>query len=247
MSYITALGLANPSNRFSQSTIADFMIKAMHLNNNDASRLRALYRATGIDSRHSVLDDYGRTEHYTFFGNDGNMEPFPTTQDRLSVFRQHALALSVLSAKQCIARAKGVKIDEITHLVVVSCTGMYAPGLDIDLIHSLGLRKDVQRTCINFMGCYAAFNAIKLADSFCTSTPGAKVLVVCTELCSIHFQKQHTEDNLLANALFADGSAALLVEGHPRPGLNLKPVAFYCDVAEEGEKDMAWSVGNLGF
>jgi prepilin-type processing-associated H-X9-DG protein len=124
---------------------------------------------------------------------------------------------------------------------------MYAPGLDIDLIHSLGLRKDVQRTCINFMGCYAAFNAIKLADSFCKSAPDARVLVVCTELCSIHFQKDYTDDNLLANALFADGSASLLIEGQARSGLNLHPLAFYCDVSPEGEKDMAWSVGNMGF
>jgi prepilin-type processing-associated H-X9-DG protein len=88
---------------------------------------------------------------------------------------------------------------------------------------------------------------LKLADSFCNGAPEARVLVVCTELCSIHFQKERTDDNLLANALFADGSAALLVEGRPRKGLNLKPIAFYCDVAPEGEKDMAWSVGNLGF
>jgi prepilin-type processing-associated H-X9-DG protein len=247
MSYITALGLANPANRFSQSTIANFMIKAMELNDHDATRLRALYRATGIDCRYSVLEDYGKTEHFTFYGNQGGMAPFPTTQDRLALFRRHALDLSLLSVQQCLARLKNFRLEEITHLVVVSCTGMYAPGLDIDLIHSLGLRKDVQRTCINFMGCYAAFNAIKLADSFCKSSPDAKVLVVCTELCSIHFQKEHTEDNLLANALFADGSAAMVVEGKARPGLNLTPVGFYCDVAPEGERDMAWSVGNMGF
>jgi len=124
---------------------------------------------------------------------------------------------------------------------------MYAPGLDIDLVKSLNLSSSVNRLCINFMGCYAAFNAIKLADSFCAADPKAKVLIVCTELCSIHFQKEFTEDNLLANALFADGAAALLIEGEPRRGVNLKPVSFFCDLAPEGEQDMAWTVGDLGF
>jgi alpha-pyrone synthase len=247
MSYITSLGLANPIHRFSQSTIADFMVRALKLDGAGAAKLRALYRASGIDSRYSVLDDYGRKDQFTFYGNDEGLEPFPTTQERLGLFRKHALELSLRSSRECLSKPKSVTAADITHLVVVSCTGMYAPGLDIDLIHSLGIRKDVQRICINFMGCYAAFNALKLADSFCHSSADAKVLVVCTELCSIHFQKERTDDNLLANALFADGSAALLVESAPRPGLNLRPIAFYCDVAPEGEKDMAWSVGNLGF
>ena len=246
MSYITALGLANPSHRFSQSTIANFMVRALHLDEPAAAKLRALYRASGIDSRYSVLDDYGREDQFTFYGNDDGLEPFPTTQTRLELFRKHALDLSVRSSRECLSKRQTPPKD-ITHLVVVSCTGMYSPGLDIDLIHALELRKDIQRTCINFMGCYAAFNALKLADSFCHSMPDAKVLIVCTELCSIHFQKEKTDDNLLANALFADGSAALMVEGAPRPGLNLKPIAFYCDVASEGEGDMAWTVGNLGF
>jgi alpha-pyrone synthase len=247
MSYITSLGLANPENRFSQSAIADFMIRAMHLDDQKATKLRALYRASGIESRHSVLEDYGKLDHFTFYGNNDSLEPFPTTAERLTLFRKHAVELSKQSALRCLAPREGMMNQAITHLVVVSCTGMYAPGLDIDLMHELKLRRDVQRTCVNFMGCYAAFNALRLADSICGNAPEAKVLIVCTELCSIHFQKNHTEENLLANALFADGSASLLVEGKPRPGLNLRPLAFYCDVFSEGEKDMAWTVGNAGF
>jgi predicted naringenin-chalcone synthase len=123
---------------------------------------------------------------------------------------------------------------------------MYAPGLDIDIIHEIGLPSTIQRLCINFMGCYAAFNALKLADTFC-QTPGAKVLVVCTELCSLHFQKENNEDNFLANALFGDGSAALLVESEWAPGLNLKPESFYCDLSSEGGNDMAWTIEDVGF
>jgi prepilin-type processing-associated H-X9-DG protein len=247
MSSITSLGLANPSNKFSQSTIAKFMIRAMGLDEQQATRLRALYRASGIDYRYSVLEDYGKVDGFSFYSDIDGHEPFPSTHSRLELFRKHALQLSKQSALTCLANCGDLDVASITHLVVVSCTGMYAPGLDIDLVYELKLRSDIQRTCINFMGCYAAFNAIRLADSFCRNSPDAKVLVVCTELCSIHFQKEHTEDNMLANALFADGSASLMVEGKSRKGLNLRPEAFYCDVFKDGASDMAWTVGNAGF
>jgi predicted naringenin-chalcone synthase len=97
------------------------------------------------------------------------------------------------------------------------------------------------------MGCYAAFNALKLAHSFCGNDPQSKVLIVCTELCSLHFQKENTNDNLLANALFGDGSASILVEGTPRKGLNLKPEIFHCEIADSSLEDMAWTVGDVGF
>lgn len=247
MSFITSIGVANPEHKLSQSVIADFMVRAMQLDDNDARKLRSLYRLTGIETRHSVLSDYGKKEGFDFYSNTETLEPFPSTKQRLEVYRQHSLSLSVRAIENCLNHHDGFDKKSITHLVVVSCTGMYAPGLDIDLVKSLGLSSSVQRMCINFMGCYAAFNGLKLADTYCQANADARVLVVCTELCSIHFQKKNTEDNMLANALFADGSAALLVESTPRKGLNLKPIGFYCDLAMDGEQDMAWTVGDLGF
>ena len=244
MSYITAIGTATPSHQFSQSIIADFMVKAMHLDEDEARKLRALYRATGIETRYSVLADYGRSGGYEFYANSGDLNPMPSTKKRLEFFRKHAVELSCTSAMRAMHT---VGSKEITHLVVVSCTGLYAPGLDIDLIKALGLRPDIQRTCINFMGCYAAFNALKLANSFCGNQADAKVLIICTELCSLHFQNANTQDNLLANALFGDGSASLIVEGKPGKGLNLKPEIFHCDLLTDGEEHMAWTVGDLGF
>ncbi|MEY4930118.1 MAG: hypothetical protein RI909_842 [Bacteroidota bacterium] len=247
MSFITAIGTANPENKFSQSTIADFMVRAMQMDEQNARKLRALFRMTGIETRHSVIADYGKLDGYDFYSNSQNFEPVPSTGTRLLLYRQQALMLSVDAINQCLNKVSDFDKKSITHLIVVSCTGMYAPGLDIDLVKALGLPTDTQRLCINFMGCYAAFNGLKQADIICQSSAKAKVLVVCTELCSIHFQKENTDDNLLANALFADGSAALLVESSPRKGLNLKPVSFYCDLAPEGDQDMAWTVGDLGF
>jgi prepilin-type processing-associated H-X9-DG protein len=97
------------------------------------------------------------------------------------------------------------------------------------------------------MGCHAAFNALKIADAFCTSDKNARVLVVCTELCSLHFQRNSSDDNMLANALFADGSAAMMVEANPDGSLRLHLESFHNDLATGGIDDMAWTIGDLGF
>jgi len=247
MSFMTSIGTATPTHQLKQDAVAEFMVRAMQLGNGDERKLRVLFRASGIETRYSVVEDYGKTDDFHFFENTPGLEPFPSTRRRLELYRRHALALSLEAVHNCLSRVPAVKKDSITHLVVVSCTGMYAPGLDIDLIKALGLEASVERTCINFMGCYAAFNALKLAAAACDANPRSKVLVVCTELCSIHFQKENTDDNLLANALFGDGAAAALVEASPRHGTNLKLEQFHCDLATEGEHDMTWTVGDLGF
>lgn len=246
MSFITAFGTANPPNRFSQLALADFMVLSMQLSHDDERKLRTIFRATGIDSRYSVLADYGKSKDFDFYPNTPNFEPFPSTQKRLEAFREHALPLS-LAAIEKMKTSSSIELQKITHLIVVSCTGMYAPGLDIDLIKALNLPTTIQRTCITFMGCYAAFNALKVADAYCKAEANSKVLIVCTELCSLHFQKEPSENNLLANALFADGSAAVLVEAQSEQPIKLSLEHFHNDLAPEGEHDMAWSVGDLGF
>ena len=247
MSFITAIGTANPAHRINQSVIADFMERAMVLKNGDHRKMRAVFKLSGIDYRHSVLEDYGRSSDFSFYANTADMLPSPTTQDRLKVFHEQALQLSCASVGNLLEQYPDFKLASVTHLVVVCCTGMYAPGLDIDIVKHFGLRSTVQRTCVNFMGCYAAFNALKLANAFCGADKKAKVLIVCTELCSLHFQREPTEDNLLANALFADGSAAVLVEGETDRPLRLVPENFHSDISTDSERDMAWTVGNLGF
>jgi predicted naringenin-chalcone synthase len=247
MSYITAIGTANPPHRFEQATIAGFMVKAMKLDAGESRKLRTIFKAAGITTRYSVLEDYGKTSDFTFFSNTPNGEPFPATDKRMALFQQHALSLSLAAIENLCLKAPDADLKSITHLVVVTCTGMYAPGLDIELVDALGLSSSVQRTCITFMGCYAAFNALKVANAFCMADSNSKVLVVCTELCSIHFQHKPTDDNILANALFADGSSAVLVQGHKHGPKGLKCEAFHNDFAIEGQQDMAWQIGNHGF
>ncbi len=245
---ITSIGTANPAHKLEQNVIADFMESAHQLNGSQAQRLKALYRATGIKERYTVLEDYAKKSgEFEFFGNNPGMEPFPNTGKRMALYRTEALRLAISASKSCISASSHQGFEGISHIISVSCTGMYAPGIDIDLVNSLGIKKSVQRVCINFMGCYAAFNALKSAHAICLGQPNAKVLVVCTELCSLHFQKENKEDNYLANALFGDGAAAALVETISTSGKALAMKSFYCDLLPQGASDMAWTINNFGF
>jgi len=247
---ITGIGTANPEHRFAQSDILRFMVNAHLLEGDEARQLQVLYRASGIQYRHSVLEDYGRmSSEFSFYPPNSQLEPFPPLSARMKKYRETALPL-------CLRAVKNLEYDNkldpswaesVTHLVTVSCTGMYAPGLDLELTQKLGLPGTVHRTAINFMGCYAAFNALKMADTICRAEKNARVLIVCVELCTLHFQNKNEENNLLANALFADGAAAVLVQNDNGPGIALSPLNFHCDIDPSAENEMAWQIGDFGF
>ena len=124
---------------------------------------------------------------------------------------------------------------------------MYAPGLDIEIIRALGLPTSIRRTAVNFMGCYAAFNGLKIADVICRSDAHSSVLIVCLELCTLHFQKEKTGINMLANALFSDGCAAILVDSEPKSPISLEMKSFYSDLALEAGSQMTWNIADKGF
>ncbi len=248
-SHLCAIGTALPPHRLPQATIADFMIRALALDDAAARKLRVLYRASGIETRHTVVPDYGREPaDFEFYPPTANLEPFPTVSRRMAAYRAGAVPLATAAVRDCLAALPNVTVASITHLITVSCTGMYAPGLDIDLVTALGLPHTVQRTAVNFMGCYAAFNGLKLADALVRATPTARVLVVCVELCTLHFQKDLTDDHLLSNALFADGAAAALVVAESLgSGPTLALEAAHCALEPAGHAEMAWHIGDSGF
>ncbi len=249
-SYLGAIGTATPPHRLAQPTIAGFMAEALELDAGGTRKLRALYRVSGIEHRHSVLADYGRDNGtYEFFPNTPGLEPFPSVGLRMAAYRREALPLALAAVRDSLRQAPGIEAASLTHLITVSCTGMYAPGLDIELVTALALPPSVRRTCVNFMGCYAAVNALRLANDICRADPAARVLVVSVELCTLHFQKSHDPDHLVSNALFSDGAAACLVLGQPLPGPTpwLALQAFHCGLAPEGVRDMAWHIGDFGF
>ncbi|RAI84791.1 type III polyketide synthase [Algoriphagus yeomjeoni] len=242
---IVSIGVSNPGNPINQSAIASFMQKAHQLDEVESRKLGFLYRKSGITSRYSVLNDFEKSDpkDFSFFPNSKDFEPFPGTKARMEVFRQTAPNLCEEAVINCLSKSD-VKAQEITHLILVSCTGMMAPGVELALMKSLNLEDTVERYCIHFMGCYAAFTGLKLADKIVKAEPDAKVMLVCVELCTLHFQKEYVEDNILANSLFGDGAAAALVMRSEK-GLKIK--SYLSQVLRDGEEDMAWGIGDFGF
>ena len=164
----------------------------------------------------------------------------------MAIYKKYALPLCIKAINDCGVYSD--KKNKITHIITVSCTGMYAPGLDIEIINELKLPANTLRTSVNFMGCYAAINALRIADYICKSDKNATVLLVCVELCTIHFQKTKGEDAVLSNALFADGAAAMLVSNNNEVGkLSLAIETMYSEIINTGQKDMAWHINDFGF
>lgn len=167
---------------------------------------------------------------------------FPSTAQRMARFQAPALDL----AQEAVDRldlGPGERA-RITHLVVASCTGFAAPGLDYRLMRAAGLAQAIERTMVGFMGCFAAVNALRLARHIVRSEPGARVLVVNIELCSLHLQEQWELARMLSFLLFGDGASAALVTADPE-GLALG--AFRTEVAPDTEGLITWDIGDSGF
>lgn len=244
MSKILSIGTAAPAHKHKQEEILDFMQRVFALNENDQRKLKFLYRQSGIDTRYSIIPDYSLpATSWQFYSPSENLEPFPKLEARMQWYQQHAAQLSLKAIADCIENFSG---NPISHLITVSCTGMSAPGLDLELLELLRLPVTTFHTSVNFMGCYAAIHALKMADAFCKADKKTNVLIVCTELCTLHFQKEKTIDNMTSSMLFSDGAAAILVTGNEdQEGLTIDH--FYSTVAVKGKKDMVWELSSKGF
>jgi predicted naringenin-chalcone synthase len=241
---IISIGRAVPSHRLTQEKALSFMKR--HLNGYlEPSRVEALFRASSIENRYTVLEDYSLPGNYEFYENTAHLEPLPGTAKRMDAYRMHAPSLAGKAVKNCL-KDTHVTAENITHLITVSCTGMYAPGLDIDLINELGMGRNIHRYNINFMGCYAALTAMRMGDSICRSDDAAVVLIVCVELCSLHYQVPKSEEQALSNALFGDGAASILMK-NTEDQRGLRFLGSHTKVKTEGHSEMSWYIGDHGF
>lgn len=243
---ISSIGIANPPHRQSQTKVADFMASKLQLNSTENRRLKQVYAATGVEYRYSVLDDFNQPFDQTSFFPASQDDEFPETLQRMKIYQQNALPLATQAVQNCLSYINLDK-QQITHLITISCTGMSAPGLDIAIVKHLGLSSATHRTAINFMGCYGAFNGIKMAHGICKADPSAIVLLVSVELCTIHFQKKRTVDSFVSSALFADGCAAAIIQTNPAANKFLQLEHFHCDLIPQSDLEMTWDIGSQGF
>jgi predicted naringenin-chalcone synthase len=247
--YVHAIETAVPEHFYTQEFARQFMRRLYDGNPQAQKLIDRIYPASAIETRHTVIGDYDKQpEDYTFYPPTADLKPEPTTKVRNDLFITEAQRLSLAAARRLFDRFPDAR-EQITHVITVSCTGFSAPGFDFYLAKELPLSPDVHRFHLGFMGCYAAFPALKMADAICRSTPDARVLIVNVELCSVHMQQKEDVDVIVANGLFADGVSAALVSAHaddsPGPRLDLR--SFATRTAPDSEDDMAWSVGQTGF
>jgi len=166
---------------------------------------------------------------------------FPGTAERMRAYEQTAPLLAAQAVEKLLA---GEDPSAITHLVVTSCTGMSAPGLDLQLIERFALSPKIERSMIGFMGCYAAINALKLARHIIRSEPGAKVLAVNLELCTLHLHETQDVEEILSFLLFGDGCAAALISADPK-GVEME--SFHAALVPQTAELIRWNVRDAGF
>ncbi|MFN8484768.1 MAG: type III polyketide synthase [Anaerolineae bacterium] len=246
---LLGLGTAVPRYRYADADIGSWFAAALSGNRALSRWMRGVFVATGIETRHSCLPDVFGAPQESRYSPGRLLEDAATTAERMAVYEREAVVIGAAAAQRALSDSGDPSIGEtVTHLVVVSCTGFFAPGLDQAIAHALGLPPTVQRTLVGFMGCAAAFNGLRLADHIVRAQPSARVLVVCVELCSLHVQPQPTRTDLLVAALFADGAAACLVGAPPEDGRDHYALdSMYSMLAPGTGGHMVWQIGDHGF
>lgn len=258
---ILGLGLATPKVGLAQEAIADWAKGYCQPSEKQTRLLQVLYRSTGIQRRYSVLAEEG-TE-----ANSSAQLPFyappaissdlgPSTRDRMQRYAAEAVPLGSAAASRALKDAN-LAPAQIDYLITVSCTGFFAPGLDIGLIGALGLKPDVGRLHVGFMGCHGVFNALRQAKALCAENPRAHVLICAVELCSLHLQYGWDDQKLVSNSLFADGAAAVVLGAPPEAargssstGTNPVPwrvAALGSRIFPDATDAMSWNIGDHGF
>lgn len=238
--YINALGTAVPPYDIHQRFIdfADGLLESPL----DKRLFARMARLAGIEHRWSFLAPAQPGESESADGEGFYRRgAFPGTSTRMNRFEAEGLPL----CEQALGTlAEKVDLASATHLLLVSCTGFVAPGIDQRLIDRLGLDPGIERTMIGFMGCAAAVNGLRIAHHIVRSEPEARVLMLNLELCSLHFQQEGDLERLLSGLLFGDGCAASWITAEAS-GIAL--VDFRTVTLPESAELIRWRIGDQGF
>ncbi|HEV3003239.1 MAG TPA: type III polyketide synthase [Pirellulales bacterium] len=248
---ILGMGTALPPHVVSQSEAAELGRLVCCQTEEQASLLRVLYRRSGVKNRHSVLPHRKALDWVAPAGDaasavDAADRLGPTTRVRMQFYEEHASGLALTAAEAALCAA-AIEPAAISHLVTVSCTGFSAPGVDVALIRSLGLAATVERVHVGFMGCHGAINGLRVARGLAAEMPAARVLLVAVELCSLHYCYQWDPAQMVGNAVFADGAAALVAAHGNSTADAWRVLATGSCLLPDSQDAMAWQIGDHGF
>lgn len=246
---IVAIETGVPQHQYTQEQALAFMKAVPSYGDSERAFLDRIYPPSAIGCRYSAIADFGRSpQEYEFFSRSADLLPEPPLHERNAMYVATAPVIASEAASKALDAAPGVDRASVTHIVTASCTGFSAPGVDLAIQRGLGLPASTRRIHIGFMGCYAAIPALRTARDILGSDPEAVVLVVCVELCSLHFQLKPDREQMVANSLFADGAAAAVVV-HPdrSAGVGFDLLDFETALLDDSEQDMAWTIGSIAF
>lgn len=235
--FINAIETVVPQNEVHKKFLA---YAPSFLKPNEQKVFNRLAPKAQIETRFSVLKP---SELDTQLDEAGEFKrgKFPTTARRMQIYKENVFALASRALNPIFKKHPP---SSFTHLVISSCTGFYAPGLDLQIQKEFGMSPQLQRTIVGFMGCYAGVNALRVADAAVRADSSAKVLVVNAELCTIHMQEHYDVGGLLGFMQFADGCAVSVVSGE---STGLRLTEFYTDVASDASELITWHIGDQGF
>lgn len=249
---IRGLGTAIPEQTIGQADAAEIAQTFVYDNRENAGLLSMLYRMTRVRQRGSVLLEEPNGDRYrqSFYPAAATTtDRGPATALRMQRYSAHAAPLALAACRRALDEAE-IGPQQITHLITVSCTGFDAPGVDVRLVKELGLPANVGRVHVGFMGCHGALNALRVAQAFAEADAAARVLVCAVELCSLHYAYGWDPEKIVANALFADGAAALVASAdnsHGDAGDEWRVAASGSCLLPDSQDEMSWRIGDNGF
>jgi len=245
---ILSLATAVPAFSFTQEEITNTLIDMLSVDDQNTKMIQKLHQNSEIYRRHSVISDFKKTRsEWDFWGKDFPKK-IPGMSQRNALYEIEAPKLACEAVKKALENWGG-DLQDITHIIAISCTGLIAPGIEFMIMREFNLNPSVQRLGINFMGCFGAFKGLSVANSFAKENPNHRILVVCVELCTLHFQVEQTHDNMLANSLFSDGAAAMIIGANPKAHeKSLWEIGNKSSYALDNSMDkMKWDAGDHGF
>lgn len=252
---ILGIGTAVPTTIISQRDASDIAKSLCCRTAEQETWLPTMYDQTGIRTRHFALGadlvrdviQGTRLSGSVFLPNGRDDDCGPTTGQRMEHYTRLAPPLALEATRAALANS-GLAAADITHLVTVSCTGFVAPGVDVALINGVGLPRTVQRTHVGYMGCHGALNGLRVARAFTAAEPDARVLLCAVELCSLHYHYGWNPSKMIANALFADGAAAVVgVPTAEAPAEAWRVAATGSCLVPDSATAMTWTIADHGF
>ncbi len=195
---LISLATAVPGNVLMQDEVAAAAREMFGKRYSAFDRIAPVFLTAGIRKRHAArpIDWYSRPQGW---------------KERTAAYLEVAHELFVDAATEALDRA-GLMAAEIDVIVTVSSTGIATPSLEARALGAMGFRGDVQRVPVFGLGCAGGVSGFAIAARLATAAPGANVLLVVVELCTLAFRLDElTKVNIVATALFGDGAAACIL------------------------------------